>query len=126
MKLKEGVYENLINERLLEDMRQTQREGLVCKTEQIDAAESAKMLADFLAESIRKKLEDADVAVEDKIEMTNRILESADVDDDERLTTAPQLLSAVVSAQREAELQVTKRDLVRPLSGFLLHSFLQY
>ncbi len=118
MKLKEGVYENLINERLLEDMRQTEQSGLVCKTEPMDAAESAKMLADFLAESIRRKLEDADVPVEDKIEMTNRILESADVDDDETLSLTPRLLSAVVSAQREAQLQATKQELVRPLSGF--------
>lgn len=118
MKLKEGVYENLINERLLEDMRQTEQSGLVCKTEPMDAAESAKMLADFLAESIRRKLEDADVPVEDKIEMTNRILETADVDDDETLSLTPRLLSAVVSAQREAQLQATKQELVRPLSGF--------
>ena len=81
MKLKEGIYENLINERLLEDMRQTEQAGMVCHTEPMDAAESAKMLTDFLAESIRKKLEDSDVSVEDKIEMTNRIWETADVDD---------------------------------------------
>jgi len=118
MKLKEGIYENLINERLLEDMRQTEQAGMVCHTEPMDAAESAKMLADFLAESIRKKLEDSDVSVEDKIEMTNRILETADVDDGEILSLTPQLLSAVVSAQRDARLRATRQGLVRPLSGF--------
>ena len=48
MKLKEGVYENLISSRLTADMKETEAEGGVCKTEPIDAAESAKLLADFL------------------------------------------------------------------------------
>lgn len=30
MKLKEGVYENLISDRLLDDMRQTEAAGYVC------------------------------------------------------------------------------------------------
>lgn len=118
MKLKEGIYENLISDRLLNDMRQTEAAGYVCKTEQIDTAESAKLLADFLADTIRRKLEDADVPVEEKIEMTNSILQSADVENDEKLSTVPELLSAVVSEQREASLRATKKDLVRPLSGF--------
>lgn len=118
MKLKEGIYENLISDRLLDDMRQTEAEGYVCKTDKIDAAESAKMLADFLADSIRRKLEDVDVAVEDKIEMTNRILESADVDEKELLSAVPELLSAVISKQRDVEQRVTRTDIVRPLSGF--------
>ena len=75
MKLKEGIYENLITDRLSDDIRQTEDAGFVCKTEDIDVAESAKLLADFLAETIRKKLEDKEVSVEDKIEFTNQILE---------------------------------------------------
>ena len=118
MKLKEGVYENLISSRLTADMKETEAEGGVCKTEPIDAAESAKLLADFLAHSIRRKLEDTDVSVEEKIEFTNRILASADIDDVDMLAAAPQLLSAVVSKQRDTELKKTKKDIVRPLSGF--------
>ena len=118
MQLKEGIYENLISDRLLDDMRQTEAEGYVCKTDKIDAAESAKMLADFLADAIRRKLEDADVPLEDKIEMANNILDSADVNDDEKLSNVPELLSAVVSSQRAAAMSATKKDVVRPLSGF--------
>ena len=66
MKLKEGVYENLISDRLLDDMRQSEAAGYVCHTESIDTAESAKMLADFVSDAIHRKLEDADVPVEDK------------------------------------------------------------
>lgn len=118
MKLKEGVYENLISDRLLDDMRQSEAAGYVCHTESIDTAESAKMLADFVSDAIRRKLEDADVPVEDKIEMTNSILESVDIDEDEKLSAVPELLSAVVSGQREAALRATKKKIVRPLSGF--------
>lgn len=118
MKLKEGVYENLISDRLLDDMRQTEAAGYVCHTESMDTAESAKMLADFVSNAIRRKLEDADVPVEDKIEMTNSILESVDIDEDEKLSAVPELLSAVVSGQREAALRATKKEIVRPLSGF--------
>ena len=73
MKLHEGVYENLINGQLAYDMKQTEKEGLVCKTEQIDSAESAKILADFLADAIRKKLEDKDIATEEKINFVNDV-----------------------------------------------------
>ena len=118
MKLKEGIYENLISDRLLDDMRQTEAAGYVCRTERIDTAESAKILADFVSDAIRRKLEDADVPVENKIELTNSILESVDIDDEEKLSVVPELLSAVVSEQREAALRATKKEIVRPLSGF--------
>ena len=118
MKLKEGIYENLITDRLSGDISQTEDAGFVCQTEDIDSAESAKMLADFLADTIRKKLEDKDVPVEEKIELTNQILESADVEDEDMLVEAPRLLSAVISSQKNAELRATDKTLVRPLSGF--------
>ncbi len=118
MKLKEGIYENLITGRLSNDMHQTEEYGYVCKTEDIDSAESSKLLADFLADTIRKKLEDKDVPVEEKIELTNQILESADVDDKDMLAEAPRLLSAVINSQKSAEMKATNKALVRPLSGF--------
>lgn len=118
MKLHEGVYENLINGQLAYDMKQTEKEGLVCKTEQIDSAESAKILADFLADAIRKKLEDKDIATEEKINFVNDILDSTDIDDNEKLIDAPRLLSAVINQQKNEELKATKKDIIKPLSGF--------
>ena len=118
MKLTEGVYENLINGNLANDMKQTEAEGLVRKTEEMDAAESSKMLANFLANAIRKKLEDTDCAVEDKINFVNDILDSTDMDDKEKLIDAPKLLAAVINQQKNEELKATKKDIVKPLSGF--------
>ncbi len=118
MKLTEGVYENLIDGNLAKDMMQTEAEGLVCKTEEIDAAESSKMLAEFLTDAIRKKLEDQGTTVEEKINFVNDILLSADMDDEEKLIDAPKLLAAVVSQQKDEELRATQKDIVKPLSGF--------
>lgn len=118
MKLKEGIYENLITDRLSDDIRQTEKSGYVCKKEAIDTAESAKLLADFLADTIRKKLEDKNVSVEDKIRFTNKILESAEVNRDDLLTDGTHLLSAVINSQKEAEMTVTHKSTLRPLSGF--------
>jgi len=118
MKLKEGIYENLITDRLSDDIQQTEASGYVCKTESIDSAESAKLLADFLADTIKKKLEDKDVSVEEKIELTNQILVSAKIDNDDLLAKVPHLLSAVVNSQKDAEMKATNKSIPRPLSGF--------
>lgn len=118
MKLREGVYENLINGKLADDMRQTEEEGLVCKTEPVDSAESAKILADFLADAIRKKLEDKDIDTQDKINLVNDILDSTDIDENEKLIDAPKLLSAVINQQKEEEMKATKKEIIKPLTGF--------
>lgn len=119
MKLKEGIYENLISNQVKNDIAETENVGFSCHKEKIDEAESAKLLADYLAETIRKRLEDDETSVEDKVDFVNQILKSAQTDNAEQIADATQLLSAVVSAQKEAQLQVTtKKNIVKPLSGF--------
>lgn len=118
MELKEGIYENLISQQLEQEIKQTEDAGLVCKTDDIDEAESAKMLADYIAGSIRCKLEDADVSVEEKITFVNKILSDSGINTNETLLTTRNILSAVISKQYDAELKATRKNLVRPLSGF--------
>lgn len=118
MKLTEGIYENLINGQLANDIKQTEKDGLICKTEDLDSAESSKILADFLADAICKKLEDSNTGVEDKINFVNDILDSTDLDEKEKLIEAPKLLAAVINQQKDAELKATKKGIVKPLSGF--------
>lgn len=48
MKLIEGTYENLITDGLKQDMQTALKEGLVCKQEEIDDAESPNMLTEHL------------------------------------------------------------------------------
>ena len=45
MKLQEGSYENIITNELQQDMMQAESDGLVCKQEEMDSAESPFMLA---------------------------------------------------------------------------------
>ena len=117
MKLKEGAYENVISRQTAADIRETEAAGLVCKTVEIDSAESTKMLADFLAHSIMKKLGDKDFSVEEKIGMVNDVLEKTQMSDEDAIEV-PRLLSAVISRQRQVTLEATATDLVRPRSGF--------
>lgn len=117
MKLKEGAYENIISQQTAADIQETEAAGLVCQTSEIDDAESAKMLADFLVQSIMKKLDDKDSSVEDKIELVNDVLEKAQLPDEDTIMV-PKFLSAVISKQRQVTLETTKTELVRPKSGF--------
>ena len=58
--LKKGIYENIINQEVERDIQEAESQQLVCLREQIDAAESPKILADYLAKAIRQKLEDTE------------------------------------------------------------------
>ena len=118
MKLKEGAYENLINGRTRKDMADTEANGAVCQKEPIDNAEVAKLLANYLSDTIRKRLEDNNTSIDKKVEMVNAILETSETNDDDQIVNATELLSAVVSKQKEAQLKATKKGVVRPLSGF--------
>ena len=115
MKLKEGVYENLVSQQTEVDMRETEAAGLVCQTSNIDNAESAKMLADFLVQSIMKKLDEKEFSIEDKIKMVNEVLKKAHLTDEANIV-APQLLSAVITKQQQVVLNATSAELVRPKS----------
>ena len=71
--LKKGIYENIINQEVERDIQEAESQQLVCLREQIDAAESPKILADYLAKAIRQKLEDTE-DMHDRMTLVNRIL----------------------------------------------------
>lgn len=58
MKLIEGTYENLITDGLMQDMQDASANGLVCRQEDIDGAESPNMLTEHLSRIIRNRLSD--------------------------------------------------------------------
>lgn len=118
MKLSEGAYENLINNSLEDDIKEASNNNLVCKTEDIDSAESSLMFAEYLAEIIRKKLEDDEVSTEDKVKIINGILSNVQAPNEEILINTDQKLSAVIKKEQEATLQATGKELIRPISGF--------
>lgn len=117
MTLTKGVYENIIDNRLNADIRISEEHGLVCKRDDVDSAESSKLLAEYLAEAIRKKLEDSEKSVEDKIELINTILDSDIFDDDKISITSSELLTEVMSRDAAAE-RIKTHEPARPLTGF--------
>lgn len=121
MELVEGIYENLISNSI-EQMRKELaiNTNLICKEEEIDSAESPKMLAGYLAEIIRHRLEDDSISNEERIQFVNQILETAKVPDEEILIPTNNYLSAVISKQKNATLAMTGKKMIRPQSGFRL------
>lgn len=118
MKLQLGVYENLLSESLQKDVEQTQQAGLVCLESEVDSAEHPKMLADYVANAVRKRLEDESLSSEERILLVNRLLQDTDSTPDSSLVQTSNILSAVITPEERARLQATDKELVRPQTGF--------
>lgn len=118
MKLIEGTYENLITDGLKHDMLEASVEGLVCKQEDIDGAESPSMMTEHLSRIIRNRLSDENLTAEERASFVNRLIDFLGEDNEEKLVDENQMLSAVISQKDEAKLKATNQTLVRPLTGF--------
>lgn len=118
MKLQEGSYENIITGELRQNMLQAESEGLVCKQENIDDAESPFMLAEHVNKIVLNRLSDDNLSAEERMDFVNRLIDFLDEDKQEKIVDDKKMLSAVVSKSVEAQLKATKQTLCRPLSGF--------
>ena len=118
MKLTEGTYENLITKGLEQDMYVASGEGLVCKQEDIDGAESPNMLTEHLSRIIRNRLSDENLTATEKADFVNRLIDFLGENSEEHVADEKHMLSAVISTQEEARLRATNSKLVRPLTGF--------
>lgn len=122
MKLVEGTYENLITDRLRQDMLDASSEGMVCKQEDIDSAESPNMLTEHLSKLIRNRLSDENLSAEERSDFANRLIDFLGEEKDEKVVEDNQMLTSVVSQQEDARLKATNSTLVRPLTGFRVSS----
>lgn len=113
--LKEGIYENVINQAIEQDIIEAKAAGLVCETQSLDATESPKLLADYLAKAIKQRLEEVET-VQERVEIVNGIVKSAGLEDSDHIVRPEDLLSEVMTQQRSV-LQGNKPT-VRPISGF--------
>lgn len=118
MKLVEGTYENLITTGVKQDILEATTNGLICKQEEIDSAESPNMLAEHLSKIIRNRLSDENLTPEERALFVNRLIDFLGEDKDEQVADDRQMLTAVVSQQEEARLNATKTTLIRPLTGY--------
>ena len=117
MVLKQGIYEQIINQETERNIKQAEQSGLVCVQQPIDSAESPQMLANYLANAIRKKLEDTEEQ-QARVNLINRIMIDAGLMDDKQIVKPSDLLAEVMSQQQAALQTQSNTETVRPISGF--------
>lgn len=111
MKLQEGSYENVITNELHQEMMQAERDGLVCKHEEIDEAESPYMFAEHVNKVVLNRLSDENLSAQERRDFVNRLIELLDEGNEEdKIIDNRQMLSAVLSKQEEARLKATKQN----------------
>ena len=115
--LKQGIYEHIINQETDRKMQEAEQSGLVCVQQPIDDAESPQMLANYLANAIRQKLEDTEEQ-QDRVNLINRIMVDAGLLDDKQIVKPADLLAEVITKQQSALQNQSNTQTIRPISGF--------
>ena len=115
--LKQGIYEHIINQETDRKMQEAELSGLVCVQQPIDGAESPQMLANYLANAIRQKLEDTEEQ-QDRVNLINRIMIDAGLLDDKQIVKPADLLAEVMTQQQSALQNQSNTQTIRPISGF--------
>lgn len=115
--LKQGIYEHIINQETDRKIQEAEQSGLVCVQQQIDSAESPQMLANYLANAIRQKLEDTEEQ-QDRVNLINRIMIDAGLLDDKQIVKPADLLAEVITKQQSALQNQSNTQTIRPISGF--------
>ena len=115
--LKQGIYEHIINQETDRKMQEAEQSGLVCVQQSIDDAESPQMLANYLANAIRQKLEDTEEQ-QDRVNLINRIMIDAGLLDDKQIVKPADLLAEVITKQQSALQNQSNTQTIRPISGF--------
>ena len=80
--LHDGLYEQIINHKLSEELA-IHEDDKVSQIEPIDEAEAPRVLADYIADAIEKKLKavrDSGGNITDQVEVVNRIIDAASSD----------------------------------------------
>jgi len=115
--LKKGIYEHIINQETERRIKETEQEQLVCIRQEVDTAESPQMLAQYLADTIRHKLEETEQQ-EDRVRIINSILTSAGLLEEYQIVEPKSLLTEVMSMQQMAIQTASNSHTIRPLTGF--------
>ena len=115
--LKKGIYEHIINKETGNKIQQAEKSGFVCIKQPIDDAESPQMLANYLANAIRQKLEETEEHNE-RVEIINRIMINAGLVDEKQIINNNDILTEVMSHQQSILQNQSNSQTVRPISGF--------
>ena len=115
--LQKGIYEQIINQETEHKIQDAEESGLICLQQKIDNAESPQILANYLANAIRQKLEDIEEQ-QDRVKFINRIMMDAGLINVKQIVKPTELLSEVITKQQAAFQQHSNTQTVRPISGF--------
>ena len=115
--LKKGIYEHIVNKETENKIQQSENSGLVCIKQPIDDAESPQMLANYLANAIRQKLEETEEHNE-RVKIINRIMIDAGLVDEKQIVNDKEILTEVMSHQQSILQNQSNFQTVRPISGF--------
>ena len=115
--LQKGIYEHIINQETEHKIQDAEESGLICLQQKIDNAESPQILANYLANAIRQKLEDIEEQ-QDRVKFINRIMMDAGLINVKQIVKPTELLSEVITKQQAAFQQHSNTQTVRPISGF--------
>ncbi len=115
--LQKGIYEHIINQETDLKMQDAEESGLVCLQQKIDNVESPHILANYLANAIRQKLEDIEEQ-QDRVNLINRIMIDAGLIDTKQIIKPTELLSEVITKQQAALQRESHTLTIRPISGF--------
>lgn len=118
MKLQEGAYENLITQELQQEIDQAHTNGLVCKKEDLDTAESPSMLAGHINRLLYNRLSDENLSAAERASFVNRLIDFLGEHNEEKIADDNKMLAAVISQQEEANLRAIRSEIIRPLTGF--------
>ena len=115
--MKLGIYEHIINQETNRKMQEAEQSGLVCVQQPIDAAESPQILANYLANAIRQKLEDTEEQ-QDRVNLINRIMIDVGLLNDKQIVKPADLLAEVITQQQSTLQNQSNTHTIRPISGF--------
>lgn len=116
MKLNQGIYENIINNEILSEIKTLQDSS--AKKLPIDKAEASTILASYLSKILKNKLDEND-SLSDNIELVNQIIQSFSTSNEELICDNENLLAEIISNQKKIEQQAANTETNRPETGFL-------
>ncbi len=118
--MKPGLYEQIINEKLKDELEQIPAE---CKhKEKVDAAEASRVLSTYVAEIMQRKMNDifetyGDKALENQIDYVNQVISAVDSEADQEIKiekSGEQLLSIISTSDERLLLGKKAKDIIRP------------
>ena len=115
--LQKGIYEHIINQETEHKRQDAEESGVICLQQKIDKAESPQILANYLANAIRQKLEDIEEQ-QDRVKFINRIMMDAGLINVKQIVKPTELLSVVITKLQAAFQQNSNTQTARPISGF--------